>query len=322
MKKKKNSNSEIFTCSHKNVKQDSGFIVCQDCGLIMEDNLAFESSVSTSDFYTDSQRDYERGISKSDSKALQDPVIKEKYDRIKTLEKWFRDYKSDFTEQKKTIELLKSHGIGLNINNVKYKEIKDRYLKYNKYHRHNYQNMVIIFLTIVWIEIKDTTNIRIEEFIKVSREFGHKINKKMISNAMLKVQRTEKIFKEKKSASDLEKEIKNKIKIVFQRDLNNISFKDVQEFFNDKIEYEKTKIEMLLLVDKVLNKISYSQIQNRNYKAFTAGLMYYIGQTLDNRKIFTQNLIEKTSKFSSTTIRKKYHILKEVLGDPSGKKDF
>jgi len=283
----------------------------------MEDNLAFESSVSTSDFYTDSQRDYE-----SDSKALQDPVIKEKYDRIKTLEKWFRDYKSDFTEQKKTIELLKSHGIGLNINNVKYKEIKDRYLKYNKYHRHNYQNMVIIFLTIVWIEIKDTTNIRIEEFIKVSREFGHKINKKMISNAMLKVQRTEKIFKEKKSASDLEKEIKNKIKIVFQRDLNNISFKDVQEFFNDKIEYEKTKIEMLLLVDKVLNKISYSQIQNRNYKAFTAGLMYYIGQTLDNRKIFTQNLIEKTSKFSSTTIRKKYHILKEVLGDPSGKKDF
>jgi len=288
----------------------------------MEDNLAFESSVSTSDFYTDSQRDYERGISKSDSKALQDPVIKEKYDRIKTLEKWFRDYKSDFTEQKKTIELLKSHGIGLNINNVKYKEIKDRYLKYNKYHRHNYQNMVIIFLTIVWIEIKDTTNIRIEEFIKVSREFGHKINKKMISNAMLKVQRTEKIFKEKKSASDLEKEIKNKIKIVFQRDLNNISFKDVQEFFNDKIEYEKTKIEMLLLVDKVLNKISYSQIQNRNYKAFTAGLMYYIGQTLDNRKIFTQNLIEKTSKFSSTTIRKKYHILKEVLGDPSGKKDF
>jgi len=288
----------------------------------MEDNLAFESSVSTSDFYTDSQRDYERGISKSDSKALQDPVIKEKYDRIKTLEKWFRDYESDFTEQKKTIELLKSHGIGLNINNVKYKEIKDRYLKYNKYHRHNYQNMVIIFLTIVWIEIKDTTNIRIEEFIKVSREFGHKINKKMISNAMLKVQRTEKIFKEKKSASDLEKEIKNKIKIVFQRDLNNISFKEVQEFFNDKIEYEKTKIEMLLLVDKVLNKISYSQIQNRNYKAFTAGLMYYIGQTLDNRKIFTQNLIEKTSKFSSTTIRKKYHILKAVLGDPSGKKDF
>jgi len=288
----------------------------------MEDNLAFESSVSTSDFYTDSQRDYERGISKSDSKALQDPVIKEKYDRIKTLEKWFRDYESDFTEQKKTIELLKSHGIGLNINNVKYKEIKDRYLKYNKYHRHNYQNMVIIFLTIVWIEIKDTTNIRIEEFIKVSREFGHKINKKMISNAMLKVQRTEKIFKEKKSASDLEKEIKNKIKIVFQRDLNNISFNEVQEFFNDKIEYEKTKIEMLLLVDKVLNKISYNQIQNRNYKAFTAGLMYYIGQTLDNRKIFTQNLIEKTSKFSSTTIRKKYHILKEVLGDPSGKKDF
>lgn len=316
MKKKKNHAPEIFTCSHKNVKQDSGFIVCQDCGLIMEDNLAFESTASTSDFYTDSQRDYERRIIISNSKALQDPIIKEKYDRIKTLEKWFRDYKSDFTEQKKTIELLKSHSIGLNINNVKYKEIKDRYLKYNKYHHHNYQNMVIIFLAIVWLEIKDITNIRIEEFIKVSRELGHKINKKMVNNAMLKVKKTEKIFKDKKSALDLENEIKNKIKIVFQKDLNNISFKEVQEFFSDKIEYEKTKIEMLLLADKVLNIISYNQIQNLNYKAFTAGLIYYVGQTLDNRKIFTQSLIERTSKFSSTTIRKKYHVLKDLLGDP------
>lgn len=316
MNKKKNSNSEIFTCPHKNIKQDSGFIVCQDCGLIMEDSLAFESTASTSDLYTDSQRDYERRINISNSKALQDPVIKEKYDRIKTLEKWFRDYESDFTEQKKTIELLKSHGIGLNINNVKYKEIKDRYLKYNKYHRHNYQNMVIIFLAIVWLKIKDTTNIRIEEFIKASRELGHKINKKMLNNAMLKVKRTEKMLKEKKSPLDLEIEIKNKIKIVFQKDLNNISYQEVQEFFTDKGEYEKIKIEMLLLADKVLNIISYSQIQNLNYKAFTAGLIYYIGQTLDNRKIFTQNLIERTSKFSSTTIRKKYHILKDLLGSP------
>ncbi len=282
----------------------------------MEDSLAFESTASTSDLYTDSQRDYERRINISNSKALQDPVIKEKYDRIKTLEKWFRDYESDFTEQKKTIELLKSHGIGLNINNVKYKEIKDRYLKYNKYHRHNYQNMVIIFLAIVWLKIKDTTNIRIEEFIKASRELGHKINKKMLNNAMLKVKRTEKMLKEKKSPLDLEIEIKNKIKIVFQKDLNNISYQEVQEFFTDKGEYEKIKIEMLLLADKVLNIISYSQIQNLNYKAFTAGLIYYIGQTLDNRKIFTQNLIERTSKFSSTTIRKKYHILKDLLGSP------
>ncbi len=316
MNEKKNSNSEIFKCSHKNIKQDSGFIVCQDCGLIMEDNLAFESTASTSDLYTDSQRDYERSINISNSKALQDPVIKEKYDRIKTLEKWFRDYESDFTEQKKTIELLKSHGIGLNINNVKYKEIKNRYLKYNKYHRHNYQNMVIIFLAIVWLKIKDITNIRIEEFIKASRELGHKINKKMLNNAMLKVKRTEKMLKEKKSPLDLEIEIKNKIKIVFQKDLNNISYQEVQEFFTDKVEYEKTKIEMQLLANKVLNIISYSQIQNLNYKAFTAGLIYYIGQTLDNRKIFTQNLIERTSKFSSTTIRKKYHILKDLLGSP------
>lgn len=320
MNNKKNSKSEIFTCPHKNIKQDSGFIVCQDCGLIMEDNLAFESTASTSDLYTDSQRDYERKINISNSKALQDPVIKEKYDRIKTLEKWFRDYESDFTEQKKTIELLKSHGIGLNIDNVKYQEIKDRYLNYNKYHRHNYQNMVIIFLAIVWLKIKDTTNIRIEEFIKASRELGHKINKKMINNAMLKVKRTEKIFKEKKSALEIEYEIKNKIKIVFQKDLNNISYQGIQEFFTDKVEYEKIKIEMLLLADKVLKIISYSQIQNLNYKAFTAGLIYYIGQTLDNRKIFTQSLIERTSKFSSTTIRKKYHFLKELLGNPQNLK--
>lgn len=298
------------------MKQDSGFIVCQDCGLIMEDDVAFEDTVSTSDFFTDSQRDYERRIRVSDSKALQDPVIKEKYDRIKTLEKWFRDYESDFTEQKKTIELLKSHGIGLNIDNVKNKEIKDRYLKYNKYHRHNYQNMVIIFLAIVWMEIKDTTNIRIEQFINVSRELGHKINKKMLNNAMLKIKRTEKIFKEKKSTKELENEIKNKIKIVFQKDLNHIPYEKVQEFFFNKGEYEKTKIDMQLLADKILNKISYRQIQSLNYKAFTAGLIYYIGQTLENRKIFTQSLVESTSKFSSTTIRKRYHVLKDLLGDP------
>lgn len=316
MKNKKKSDSEASNCSHKNVKQDSGFIVCQDCGLIIEENLAFEDTVSTSSFFNDSQRNYERRIRVGDSKALQDPIIKEKYDRIKTLEKWFRDYETDFTEQKKTIELLKSHGIGLNIDNVKYKEIKDRYLKYNKYHRHNYQNMVIIFLAIVWIEIKDTTNVRIEQFIKVSKQLGHKINKKMLNNAMLKVKRTEKIFKDKKGPKELEKEIKNKIKIVFQKDLNNIQYESVQEHFSDKVEYEKTKMEMLLLVDKILNNISYQHIQSLNYKAFTAGLIYYIGQSLDNRKIFTQSLIESTSKFSSTTIRKKYHLLKDLLGDP------
>ena len=73
---------------------------------------------------------------------------------------------------------------------------------------------------------------------------------------------------------------------------------------------------MQLKLDKILNQISYEHIQNLNYKAFTAGLIYYIGQTLENRKIFTQSLIEKYSKFSSTTIRKKYHLLIDLLGDP------
>jgi transcription initiation factor TFIIIB Brf1 subunit/transcription initiation factor TFIIB len=309
------NDSEISDCAHKNVKQDSGFIVCQDCGLIMEDKLAFEDTISTSEFFTESQRDYERRIRVSDSKALQDPVIKEKYDRIKTLEKWFRDYESDFTEQKKTIELLKSHGIGLSIDNVKYQEIKDLYLRYNKYHRHNYQNMVIIFLAIVWMEIKDTTNIRIEEFIKCSRELGHKINKKMLNNAMLKVKRTEKMLTEKKTTEDIEKEIKNRIKIVFQKDLNGIPYEEVQEFFTSRSEFEKIKINMQLLADKILNDVTYEHIQNLNYKAFVAGLIYYIGQTLENRKIFTQSLIEKYSKFSSTTIRKKYHLLRDLLGE-------
>ncbi len=316
MKDKKKVISEISECSHKNTKQDSGFIVCQDCGLIMEDKVAFADTRSTSEFFTEAQRDYERRIRVGDSKALQDPVIKEKYDRIKTLEKWFRDYESDFTEQKKTIELLKSHGIGLNIDNVKYQEIKDRYLRYNKYHRHNYQNMVIIFLAIVWMQIKDTTNIRIEEYIDVSRELGHKINKKMLNNAMLKVKRTEKMFKEKMSPTDLEKQIKNRIKIVFQKDLNSIPFEEVQDFFSNKAQFEKIKLNMQLSADKILNEITYENIQNINYKAFVAGLIYYISQTLENRKIFTQSLIEKYSKFSSTTIRKKYHTLRDLIGDP------
>ena len=75
-------------------------------------------------------------------------------------------------------------------------------------------------------------------------------------------------------------------------------------------------MEMQLLADELLSIIAYDKIQNLNYKAFTAGLIYYIGQTLDNRKIFTQSIVEQTSRFSSTTIRKKYHILIDILGDP------
>ena len=77
---------------------------------------------------------------------------------------------------------------------------------------------------------------------------------------------------------------------------------------------------MQLLVDEYLEKIPYDNLRNLNYKAFTAGLIYYVGQTLDNRKVFTQSLIEKTTQFSSTTIRKKYQILKELLGNPKNQK--
>ena len=316
MKERKDINLEISSCQHKNIKQDAGFYVCQDCGLILDGNVVFEGDLYLSD--SDSQRDYERRIRISDSKALQDPIIKEKYERIKTLEKWFRDYESDFTEQKKTIELLKSYGIGLNIDSIKYQTIKDRYLKYNKYHRHTYQNMVIIFLAIVWMEIKDTTNIRIEEFIKAARELGHKINKKMLNNAMLKVNRTEKMLKKKyKNVSDIEKDIKNKIKIVFQKALNGIAFEKVHEQIKTEKKFNKLKLDMMLMADEYLINISYDHLKNLNYKAFTAGLIYYIGQTLGKeRKVFTQSLIEEITKFSSTTIRKKYHFLVDILGDP------
>jgi len=313
--KQQNNQSESSTCEHKNVKKDGRDLVCRDCGLILDNNVVFEEP-STVKYFSNSQLDYERRIRLDDTKATQDPAIKQQYDKLKTLDKWFQDYQSSFTEQKKTIELLKSYGIGLNIDAVKYQEIKDRYLKYNKYHRHTYQNMVIIFLAIVWMEIKETTNIRIEEFIKASAELGHKINKKMLNNAMEKVKRTEKMINKVASPSELERDIKERIKILFQKDLNNIPFEMVQQHFNKISEYNKLKIDMQLTLDKILSKITYHQIQNFNYKAFTAGLIYYIGQTLDNHKIFTQSIIEETSKFSSTTIRKKFHTLKDILGEP------
>ena len=325
------SNSENSICDHNYTKKDSKRFVCLICkkevsirGFLryikekdnkdLEKEISFEKAASRSDLFSDSQRNYERNIKISDSKALQDPMIKGKYERIKTLNKWFRDYKSDFSEQKKTIELLKSHGVGLDINSVKYRQIKEKYIKYNKYHRYTYENTVIIFLAIIWIEIKGTTNIRIEEFIKVSKELGHKINKKMLNNAMLKIKRTEKMLD--KSSVNLEQEIKDRIKIVFQKDVNNISYERVQDHFTDKFQFEKLRIDMLLLADQILKIIPYKHIQNLNYKAFTAGLIYYIGQTLENKKIFTQSLIESATKFSSTTIRKKFNGLKRILGDP------
>ena len=310
------NNKKIADCEHKNIKQDAGYFVCQDCGLIDKDQIAFER-VPLHDFYSESHLDYERKIKISDSRAIQNPKTRARFEQIKTLSKWFKDSQSSFTEQKKTISVLQSYGIGLNLDNVKYNEIKDKYIRYNKYHRQTYENMVIIFLAIIWMEIKETTNVRIEDFIKASKELGHKINKKMLNNAMLKVKRTDKRLKGYKNAINLEEEIKNKIKILFQKDLNNINFERVEQHFSSEIDYTKLKLEMQLLVDKILQKINYQQILNLNYKAFTAGLIYYIGQTLDNRKIFTQSIVEQTSRFSSTTIRNKYHVLKHILGNPS-----
>jgi transcription initiation factor TFIIIB Brf1 subunit/transcription initiation factor TFIIB len=311
----KKNGKELTACTHKNVKQERGYFVCQDCGIILEDYVAFESS-SRSDYFSDSRLEYERKIRTSNSKAIQDPKTKKRYDQINTLNKWFRDYQSNFSEQKKTIDLLKGYGIGLNIDSVKFQEIKAKYLQYNKHHRQTYENMVIIFLAIIWMEIKETTNVRIEEFIKKTRELGHKINKKMLSNAMEKVKRTERRLKIAESASNLEEQIKSKIKILFQKDLNNILFKDVKQHLSNKIEYNKLKLYMQLKANKILNNITYEQIQSSNHKAFTAGLIYYIGQSLENRKIFTQSIVERTSRFSSTTIRKKFNALKKILGDP------
>jgi len=311
-----NSNKEISDCEHKNVKQEGGYFVCQDCGLIDKEQIAFEKGPLL-DFYFESHLDYERKLRLSDSRATQDPKTKARFEQIKTLSKWFKDSQSSFTEQKKTISMLKSYGIGLSIDKAKYSEIKRRYLSYLKYHRQTYENMVIIFLAIIWMEIKETTNVRIEDFIKASKELGHKINKKMLSNAMVKVKRTDKRLKSYINAENLEEDIKNKIKILFQKDLNNISFERVKQHFSGELDYTKLKMEMQLIADKILQKITYEQIQNLNYKAFTAGLIYYIGQTLDNRKIFTQSIVERTSRFSSTTIRTKFHILSDILGDPS-----
>lgn len=322
MKNQKQDNSDI-ECHHKRLKREGGFLVCQDCGLILDDSFDFREEIPINDQYqyNESQINYERAIRIRDSKAKQDPIIKKKYDKIKTLEKWYRI--TSYTEQKRTIELLKSYGIGLNINNVKFQEIKKRYLKYNRKHRTTYQNMVIIFLAIVWMEIKDTTNVRVEIYIKVCNELGHKINKKMLNNAMLKVKRTEKHWQKYKTKDEIEKEIREKIKILFQKDLNSIPYDEVEKFIPIKSQYDKLKIDMLKLAIKFLNEIPYEKLKNLNYKAFTAGLIYYIGQTLEKkqRKIFTQSLIEKTTRFSSTTIRKKFHILKEILGNPKDHKN-
>ena len=86
-------------------------------------------------------------------KAIQNPKIKQKYDKIKIIDKWFKDYRTSFREQKKLIDLLKSYGIGFDIDQVEIQEIKKRYLGYIRKHKKSYQNMVIIFLAIFWFKI-------------------------------------------------------------------------------------------------------------------------------------------------------------------------
>ncbi len=314
-------NLDSTKCLHKNVKRDGGYTVCQDCGLILDDSISFENnSESGREFYDqDTQVEYERKIQSLDKKARQDPVTRQKYEKIKTLEKWFKDYKTSFSEQKKTIELLKSYGIGLTIDQAKYLQIRDRYLKYNRKHRSTYQNMVIIFLAIVWLEIKDSTNIRIERFIEVCNELGHKISKKMLNNAILKLKYTEEQWQGMKDPSEMEKETKKKIKILFQKNLNSIPYERVVEFVPNKAQYEQLKLKMQLLADDLLNQIPYDYLQNLNYKAFTAGLLYYVSQAFTSKtkkKVFTQSLVEEVTKFSSTTIRKKFNSLKKILGNP------
>ncbi|MBD3229298.1 MAG: hypothetical protein GF329_14030, partial [Candidatus Lokiarchaeota archaeon] len=156
MNDKNQKNSEnILECSHQNIKEEGGYLVCQDCGLILDENIEFESNSNQFDYYDQSQQDYERRIRIRDSRAKRNPKIKQKYEKIKTIDKWFKNYETSFIDQKKTIDLLRGYGIGLNINQVKLREIKERYIRYLKNYKKSYQNMVIIFLAILWMEIKD-----------------------------------------------------------------------------------------------------------------------------------------------------------------------
>ncbi len=45
---------ENAECSHENVKQDGRFFVCQDCGEVLDDEMAFAKNVSVSGTYYDS----------------------------------------------------------------------------------------------------------------------------------------------------------------------------------------------------------------------------------------------------------------------------
>ena len=72
MKKKREYSSENSKCEHQNIEQDGGYLVCKDCGLILDERIDFETP-SSNKIYSDSQIDYERRIRLEDSKATQDP---------------------------------------------------------------------------------------------------------------------------------------------------------------------------------------------------------------------------------------------------------
>jgi hypothetical protein len=320
------------TCKHDNIKRESGFYVCQDCGLTLgddittlTDNLPFSGAVDIK------QKDYEYRIKKFDKSALQDPVIKEKYKKIKKLGKWYKDSKTNFARQKRDIDLLKSYGI--NITPVQFESIKKRYLSYMKNFKQPFQNMILIFLAIIWDEIGDTTNIRIEMYIEICNEIGHKVNKKMLNNALNKIETIQvkkkkpdkdeeykRIKKEKQLLKQkLEKKLREQIKFLFERGLNKIPYETVSNFVRDEEDFENVKIQMQLLAHKVLKLIPYRMINSVNIKAFVSGFIYYIAQLGPKKKsLFTQRLISdnKVSGFSATTIRKQYNYIRSFLGDP------
>ena len=86
MKSNKKESKKDTDCQHKNLRQEGGFFVCQDCGLIEKDQIAFEK-IPAPAFYSDSQIEYERKIRVNDSKAIQDPETRKRYEQIKTLSK-------------------------------------------------------------------------------------------------------------------------------------------------------------------------------------------------------------------------------------------
>ena len=67
----------------------------------------------------------------------------------------------------------------------------------------------------------------------------------MLNNAMLKVLKSEDQWKKRSiNIYELEKQIKNKIKILFQKNLNDLSFESINELKIGKEEFNKLKIEI------------------------------------------------------------------------------